>query len=80
MVTFNEDDTLAAIAERGANQITHLTAFFTACVEFPEATADLTYQNFPKNMVWKQKEKKWQPQQKGTAYSRIVFVSPLAGE
>jgi hypothetical protein len=80
VVTFNEDDTLGAIAECGANKITYLTAFFIACMKFPEATADLTYQNFSKNMVWKQKEKRWQPWQRGTAYSCIVFVSPLAGK
>jgi Helitron helicase-like domain at N-terminus len=42
-----EVETAAAVIQRGTNELSKLTAFFRACVAYPELTSDLLYPNLP---------------------------------
>jgi hypothetical protein len=42
-------------------QTTKLTAFFEACIRFPDPAAGLLYPDCPTKFVWKHKSRRWEP-------------------
>ena len=79
MVYFNPDDNINDVLERGATKDTPLTSWFKINQSNPEARLT-TYQNFPQNWVFIQKDKEWKPRQRGSAIDRMYFASPSSGE
>jgi len=80
-ITYNPDtETAEEVMSRPGIDTTMLTAFFDACTQFPELAAGLLYPDCPSKFVWKAKEKKWAPRQRGFAIGRIQFSPPSAGE
>src|SRR5579859_5261006 len=59
---------------------TKLTAFFTACIQYPEIAASLLYPDCPTKFVWQSQEKKWTPRKEGHMIGRVFFCPPSAGE
>ena len=60
-------------------QDTHLTAFFKANDQFPEART-VRYPEFPSKFTWHRKGKYWYPRKKGNTSGRMIYVHPGAGE
>jgi hypothetical protein len=80
-ITYNPTtETPQGVISRPAIDTTKLTAFFEACTQFPELAAALLYPDCPSKFVWKAKEKKWAPRQRGFTIGRIIFYPPSAGE
>jgi hypothetical protein len=73
-------ETAAEVISRPDIDTTKLAFFFAACLEFPALTAGLLYPDCPTKLVWKAKDKKWAPRQKGNTIGRILFCPPSAGE
>jgi hypothetical protein len=79
-VVFNEDDDLEAVAQCAVNQQTTLTRYF-AYNAANEGSRHVLYTDFPREHVWKAREKRWAPRQCGTkAVGRIYFVPVASGE
>jgi hypothetical protein len=79
-VVFNEDDDLEAVAQRAANQQTTLTRYFLYNAA-NEGSRHVLYTDFPQQHVWKAREKRWAPCQRGTeAVGRMYFVPAVSGE
>src|SRR5579859_871153 len=73
-------ETAEEVLSRPDLETTKLTAFFEACVEFPEIAAGLLYPDCPTRFVWKQKERKWAPRKQGCTIGRVFFCPPSAGK
>ncbi len=58
---------------------THLTAFFKANQQFPEAR-EILYPDFPSKFTWDYGRKRWYPRKGGKTSGRMVFIPPNAGE
>ncbi len=79
-VVFNEDDDLEVVAQRAANQQTTLTGYF-AYNAANEGSRHILYMDFPRQHVWKAREKRWAPHQCGAkAVGRMYFVPAASGE
>jgi len=79
-VVFNEDDDLEVVAQRAANQQTTLTRYF-AYNATNEGSRHVLYTDFPRQHVWKAREKRWAPRQHGAeVVGRMYFVPPMSGE
>ena len=81
LVHFDPDEDTEAVMERASNEATKLAGFFKAnrdTGELGEIAHQLTYQEFPQKMVWK--DKGWAVRKKGFAIGRMYFVSPSSGE
>jgi len=68
------------VLSRSDLQTTKLTAFFEACIRFPDITVGLLYPDCPTKFVWKTKERRWEPRQQGYTIGRAFFCAPSAGE
>jgi hypothetical protein len=73
-------ETAAEVISRPDIDTTKLTVFFEACVQFPDLAAGLLYPDCPSKFVWKGKEKRWVPRQRGYTIGRVLFCPPSAGE
>ncbi len=79
-VVFNEDDDLEAVAQRAANQQTTLTGYF-AYNAANEGSRHVLYTDFPRQHVWKAREKRWASCQRGVeAVERMYFVLATSEE
>ena len=58
---------------------TKLTAYFKANRCYPAART-LLYAEFPSKFTWHPKEEEWRPRERRTAYGRLSFIPPNAGE
>ncbi len=61
-VVFNEDEDLAVVAQRAADQPTTLTGYFVFNVA-NEGSREVFYTDFPRQHVWKTREKVWAARQ-----------------
>jgi hypothetical protein len=59
-VVFNEDDDFEAVAQCATNQQTTLTGYF-AYNAANEGSRHVFYMDFPRQLVWKAREKRWAP-------------------
>jgi hypothetical protein len=79
-VVFNEDEDLAVVAQRAADQSTTLTGYFVFNAA-NEGSQEVFYTNFPQQHVWKTCEKVWAAHQRGAeAVGRMYFVHVASGE
>ena len=81
LVHFDPNEEREVVMERANNETTKLAGFFKAnhdTGELGEVARQLTYQEFPQQMVWKGKG--WAVRKKGFAIGRMYFVSPSSGE
>jgi len=79
-VIFNENENLAAMAERAAHQKTTFTAYFVYNAQNADGW-NVVYANFPADHVWKIRGKVWSAQQRGEKpIGRMYFVHPVANE
>ncbi len=79
-IVFNEDDDLEAVAQHAANQQTTLTGYF-AYNAANEGSRHVLYTDFPRQHVWKAREKRWAPRQCGAkTVERMYFVPAASGE
>jgi hypothetical protein len=79
-VVFNEDEDLAVVAQRAADQPTTLTGYFSFNVA-NEGSQEVLYTDFPRQHVWKTREKVWAARQRGTeAVGRMYFVHVALSE
>ena len=74
-IVFDENDT-DTLHHR---QDTHLTAFFKANAQYPEACT-LTYANFPSKFTWHAGQRQWCPCKGAKTCGRMIFVPPNTGE
>ena len=56
-----------------------LMGFFKANKKYPDARK-LYYHEFPSQFVWKKDLGEWVPRQRQTAFGRLVYIPPNAGE
>ena len=56
-----------------------LMGFFKANKKYPDARM-LYYHEFPSRFVWKKDLGEWVPRQRQTAFGRLVYIPPNAGE
>jgi hypothetical protein len=76
-----ESETIEDVLQRGAVERTMLTAFFEACVRYPELTEDLLYPDAPSRLTWHSKEKEWRPRKANfDIVGRVRFIPPSKGE
>jgi hypothetical protein len=83
MVTFDPTESPDEILECAANEETRLTAFFTANADTGALGAharQFTYQEFPQQLTWNAKDKRWQIRRCSFAIGQMYFVPPNAGE
>jgi hypothetical protein len=79
-VVFNEDDDLEAVAQGAANQQTTLTGYFAYNVA-NEGSRHVLYMDFPRQHVWKAREKRWSPHQRGAEVVGLMyFILVASGE
>jgi hypothetical protein len=77
---FNEDEDLAVVAQRAADQPTTLMGYFAFNVA-NEGSREVFYTDFPRQHVWKTREKVWAAHQRGAeAVGRMYFVHVASGE
>jgi len=77
---FNENEDLAAMAERATRQRTNLIAYFAYNTQNADGQ-NVVYADFPVNHVWKIPEKVWFAQQRREkAVGRMYFVHFTASE
>lgn len=74
-IVFDEDD--ETVSQRPRD--THLTAFFKANEQYPEART-VTYPDFPSKFTWNYGRRSWSPRKGAKTSGRMVFVPPNAGE
>jgi hypothetical protein len=81
LITWNEDNApdVQAVVQAQENRDTTLTAYFKANAQYPDAQ-QILYQDFPSKFVWKDKERKWKPRQRGFAIGRMYYAHPNSGE
>lgn len=79
MHSFQEDEPIAAILERSAQEFSSLTAFFNYNHHHPEEPPRI-YHDFPKTHVYSKTGKQWKLRQRGSAVGQIFIVHPTAGE
>ena len=77
-VTFNSTDNNSLWCARWPRD-TKLTAYFKANRRYPAART-LLYAEFPSEFTWHPKEEEWRPRERRTAYGRLSFIPPNAGE
>ena len=84
MVTFNPNDNIEDVVQRGTQQRTTLTAYFEANANNGPLGAEArqhTYQEFPQYFTWDDVGKQWNlRKQKGFSLGRMYFIKPTAGE
>lgn len=83
MVTFNPDERVEDVMERGSRERTTLTAFFAANADQGRLGVEArkhTYQEFPQYLAYDKTAKAWHVRQARFALGRMYWVSPLAGE
>jgi hypothetical protein len=79
-VVFNEDDDLEVVAQCAASQQITLTGYF-AYNATNEGSRHVLYTDFPRQHVWKAREKRSAPCQRGAeAIGRMYFVPATFGE
>ena len=74
-VVFREDDMAAALKRYSSTQ---LTRYFEMCANDRDSNSNLQYIDFPREYVWKKKERYWKPRQrnKEKVISRLYACSP----
>jgi hypothetical protein len=84
MVTFNPNDNIENVIQRGAQGKTTLTAYFEANANTGSLGVEArkhTYQEFPQYFTWDDTGKQWNlRKQKGFSLGRMYFIKPTAGE
>ncbi len=79
-VIFNENEDLAAVAERVVHQKTTLTAYFAYNAQNADGR-NVVFANFPTDHVWKIGGKVWSTRHRGEkVVGQMYFVHPAAGE
>lgn len=81
-VTFDPDEPREQILARVTGEKTTLTAFFRANAnsEMAPVARQLTYQEFPQQFVYNERDKEWHIRKNGFALGRMYFVPPSAND
>jgi len=81
-VTFDPDEPQEQILARVAGEKTTLTAFFRANADpgMAPIARQLTYQEFPQQFVYNERDKEWHIRKNGFALGRMYFVPPSAND
>lgn len=82
LVTFDPDEPQDQVLARATEEKTTLTAFFKANAN-PDTgpiAERLTYQEFPQQFVFNERDKEWHVRKNGFALGRMYFVPPNAND
>ena len=81
-VAFDPDEPQEQILARVAGEKTTLTAFFRANANPEKApiARQLTYQEFPQQFVYNERDKEWHIRKNGFALGRMYFVPPSTND
>ncbi|XP_024634756.1 uncharacterized protein [Medicago truncatula] len=78
-VLYEENDDIEQVIERSHRKTTKFLAWMKANEKYPEAR-NLTYNQFPTQFVWKEKDHEWTPRRCGFSIGRVHFAPPGSGE
>ena len=83
MVVFDPDENVDTLRQKGAIQMTTLTAYFEANRDpgpLGIEARKYTYQEFPQFFTYIKNDRKWQIRKAGFALGQMYFIKPTAGE
>ncbi|CAK8568648.1 unnamed protein product [Lathyrus sativus] len=78
-VIFPDDALIEKVVNKPYIDSTKFLAWMDANKKYPEAR-NRTYSEFPTKFVWKEKEHRWTPRQRGFSVGRLHYATPGSGQ